>query len=72
MLPVTKWQFEQFVTESGEIKKNQYQEMLALNPAVSLDQFKLDERERLFITGVWPEEALAFAAGWAKASTCLP
>jgi formylglycine-generating enzyme required for sulfatase activity len=59
--PVTKVQFEQFVTETGEITKRQYQKMLALNPAVPFDRFALGQRERLFITGVLPREALAFA-----------
>ena len=59
--PVTKVQFEQFVTETGEISKRQYQKMLALNPAVPVERFALDQRERLFITGVLPKEAQAFA-----------
>lgn len=61
LLPVTKLQFEQFVTETGEVSQGQYQEMLALNPAASPDQFTVDEREQLFVTGILPEEALAFA-----------
>ncbi|MBN1220346.1 MAG: SUMF1/EgtB/PvdO family nonheme iron enzyme [Anaerolineae bacterium] len=61
LLPVSKAQFAQFVAESGGANKRQYQAMLALHPAVSPEQFNLDERERLFVGGVLPEEALAFA-----------
>ncbi|MBN1993204.1 MAG: SUMF1/EgtB/PvdO family nonheme iron enzyme [Anaerolineae bacterium] len=71
LLPVTKWQFEQFVPESGLVNQSRYQEMLALNPAVSLEQFTLAERERLFVTGILPQEALDFA-GWLGAGFDLP
>lgn len=61
LLPITKVQFAQFVAESGAVSEKQYQEMVALNPAVSPNQFEVDERERLFVPGILPEEALAFA-----------
>lgn len=61
LLPVTKWQFEQFITESGLVDERRYRQMLALNPAVPVDQFRVDEPEYLFVGGVLPEEALAFA-----------
>ncbi len=61
LLPITKVQFAQFVAESGAVSEKQYRDMAALNPAVSPDQFDVDERERLFATGILPPEALAFA-----------
>ena len=61
LLPVTKLQFEQFVTESGMQHQAHYQEMLALNPGIPHDRFRADERERLFVTGILPQEAGAFA-----------
>ena len=61
LLPITKVQFAQFVAESSAVSEPQYQEMVCLNPTVSPHQFELDERERLFISGILPEEALAFA-----------
>jgi hypothetical protein len=61
LLPITKVQFAQFVEETGGANEQQYQEMVALNPAVSPNQFAIDERERLFVSGILPKEALAFA-----------
>jgi hypothetical protein len=61
LLPVTKWQFEQYVVESGWVDRPGYKKMLALNPGVSPEQFTVDQRERLFVTGILPEEAQAFA-----------
>jgi hypothetical protein len=61
LLPVTKVQFGQFVTEGQAVSQTQYEEMLKLNPLVGPDHFGSPERERLFATGVLPDEALAFA-----------
>ncbi len=61
LLPITKPQFELFVAEPGAIDPARYQEMLALNPAIALDGFTAEERERLFVTGVLPDEAQAFS-----------
>jgi hypothetical protein len=61
LLPVTKLQFEQFIAETNIISQNHYQEMLALNAVTSPHNFSPEERERLFVTGILPDEALAFA-----------
>ena len=61
ILPVTKIQFEQFMMETGSVSADRYEAMLALNPMVAFDHFTADDRERLFITGILPEEALEFA-----------
>lgn len=61
LLPISKIQFEQFLADFGPGESAAYQEMLALNPAVTPAQFTLEERERLFVTGILPDEALAFA-----------
>lgn len=60
LLPVTKAQFERFLAEPNEFGNAWYEQVLALNPRVSWRQFGPEERERLFLTGVLPEEALAF------------
>jgi hypothetical protein len=57
LLPITKMQFAQFAADSGAVSQPQF---LKTGEALS-DQFELDERERLFVTGILPEEALAFA-----------
>ncbi len=72
LLPVTKIQFELYLNEShagtGNQLKDWYKTLLDLNPGVSGQRFTVDNRERLFITGILPSEALAFAAwfgnGW--------
>jgi hypothetical protein len=61
LLPVTKLQFEQFISETNIVSQTHYQEMLALNPVTSPHHFISEERERLFVTGILPDEALAFA-----------
>ncbi|MDX1522124.1 MAG: SUMF1/EgtB/PvdO family nonheme iron enzyme [Anaerolineae bacterium] len=61
LLPVTKIQFVDFVNEGKAVSQADYQAMLALNPAASPSHFLDKERERLFVTGVLPREALAFA-----------
>ena len=61
LLPITKLQFSKFVQKSEAMDRGAYQEMLALNPTVAHDRFLANERERLFATGVLPDEALAFA-----------
>jgi formylglycine-generating enzyme required for sulfatase activity len=61
LLPVTKWQFEQFVAEAGPLEQARYQKLLALNPAINPDRFSAEERERLFVTGILPSEAQTFA-----------
>lgn len=61
LLPVTKVQFGQFVDETKIIEPAAYKTMLSLNPAVAPRQLLIEEREQLFISGVLPNEALAFA-----------
>jgi len=72
LLPITKAQFELFMVETDQVSKLNYLAMLALNPAALPDKFSLAEQERLFITGLWPDEALAFARWLARALTCPP
>jgi formylglycine-generating enzyme required for sulfatase activity len=61
LLPVTKWQFAQFMAEAKTELQEAYQEMLTLNPAAAHEHFSDREREQLFVSGILPEEALAFA-----------
>ncbi len=61
LLPITKVQFSQFIDETKAVNGAKYQAMLALNPAVAPRQFLAEEREQLFISGILPQEALAFA-----------
>ena len=61
LLPITKWQFKQFVDDGGQVSKQAYQAMLDLNPAISAKEFKLDTQEGAFISGILANEALAFA-----------
>lgn len=61
LLPVTRQQFEPFVADSGPPEQARYKKLLALNPAVAPTKFTAAERERLFVTGILPAEAQAFA-----------
>ena len=61
LLPVTKLQFHDFVVAPTLVNEDRYQEMLAVNPEAAPDDFTAESREQLFVTGILPEEAIAFA-----------
>ena len=61
VLPVTKLQFEQFLAEPNNFGDDWYQTLLQVNPRVSYRQFDAADREKLLLTGILPDEALAFA-----------
>jgi hypothetical protein len=61
LLPITKLQFEQFLTESNHFDQPWYDQLLRLNPKTGLQTFTPKTREQLFITGILPAEARAFA-----------
>ncbi len=60
LLPITKYQFYDFVVAPTLVNEPRYKEMLALNPAATPEEFTIDTREQLFVSGVLPEEAIAF------------
>lgn len=60
LLPVTKVQFERFLAEPNGFGNAWYENVLQGNPRVSWRLFTAEERKRLFLTCVLPEEALAF------------
>lgn len=72
LLPVTKVQFERFIAEAdNDFGSKWYRKVLRLNSRVSYHQFTDKNRERLFITGVLPNEARVFAH-WMGSSFDLP
>lgn len=62
LFPITKPQFEKFIASGGrrECGDEWYAELLTLNPRASYRSPDVPARERLFMTGVTPDEALAF------------
>ncbi|MBV8855788.1 MAG: SUMF1/EgtB/PvdO family nonheme iron enzyme [Acidobacteria bacterium] len=62
LFPVTKPQFERFIASGRYLGFDDawYQEILTLNPRASYRSPHVHPRERLFMTGVTAEEALAF------------
>ncbi|HEY9282206.1 MAG TPA: SUMF1/EgtB/PvdO family nonheme iron enzyme [Pyrinomonadaceae bacterium] len=73
LFPVTKPQFERFVSscERPEYDDGWYEEILTLNPRASYRSADVLTRERLFMTGVTPDEALAFGR-WMGRDYALP
>lgn len=59
--PVTKFQFEQFMWETNRYGDKWYDSILSLNKRISYRFFSETDYERLFITGILPEEAMDFA-----------
>jgi len=62
LLPLTKLQFEYYLADLTPQGDNWYEELLTLNPRVSPQRFTPEQRERLFLTGLLPAEAEAYAA----------
>ncbi len=61
LLPITKLQFADFVAAPTLVTDARYREMLALNPAITPQEVGNNNREQLFVSGILPEEAIAFA-----------
>ncbi|MEM7347445.1 MAG: SUMF1/EgtB/PvdO family nonheme iron enzyme [Chloroflexota bacterium] len=61
LLPITKTQFEQFLSETLADFSQGYQMMCDLNPPFDDESLDIEQRERLFVTGILPDEAIAFA-----------
>ncbi|MCC6444478.1 MAG: SUMF1/EgtB/PvdO family nonheme iron enzyme [Armatimonadetes bacterium] len=71
LLPVTKVQFEQFRAETGAYDDAWYRTLCELNPSADCGSFTEETREGLFLTGIVPEEAEAFAR-WMGLGLQLP
>lgn len=59
--PVTKYQFEQFMSESDKYDDKWYHSILSLNQPIPYNSFSEKNYERLFMTGILPAEAIDFA-----------
>lgn len=59
--PVCKVQFEQFMSETDKYGDEWYNKILSLNGRISHDTITEDNYEHIFMTGVLPREARAFA-----------
>ncbi|NIM13841.1 MAG: SUMF1/EgtB/PvdO family nonheme iron enzyme [Candidatus Aminicenantes bacterium] len=59
--PVTKYQFEQFMSETNRYGDKWYEPILSLNKRISFKYFSEGNYEKLFLTGILPGEAMDFA-----------
>jgi len=59
--PVTKVQFETFVTQVNNYGDSWYDEILTYNPRISFQNFSKSNYEQLFITGLHIEEVQSFS-----------
>ncbi|MFC1596927.1 hypothetical protein ACFL5Q_03170 [Planctomycetota bacterium] len=71
LLPVTKVQFERFLAEPNRFDDPWYEDVLAVGPRTSYRRFGDSDREGVFLTGILPQEALAFAE-WMGSGFDLP
>lgn len=71
LLPITKVQFERFIAQPNSLGDAWYEKILGINPRLSWRRPDSALRERLFVTGVLPSEALAYAS-WAGIGFDLP
>ena len=69
--PVTKFQFEQFMSETGRYGDKWYDSILSINEGISFENLSEGNYERLFMTGILPGEAMDFA-GWLGEDFDLP
>lgn len=61
LLPATKIQFEAFLAGPEGFGDSWYEAVLALNPRSTWRRFDAANRERHFVSGLLPEDALSFA-----------
>lgn len=61
LLPVSKVQLERFLMEPNEFDDAWYETLLRVHGRVSYRRFSENERERVFVGGILPLEAVAFA-----------
>ena len=61
LFPVAKSQFERFLAEPTGFGDGWYDSLLEVNPRIPHHRLADDNRERMLLTGIHPEEALAFA-----------
>jgi hypothetical protein len=59
--PVTKCQFEQFMSETDRYGDKWYDSIRCLNEPISFENLSEGNYERLFMTGILPREAMDFA-----------
>jgi hypothetical protein len=59
--PVTKIQFKQYITECDRHGDEWYKSVCSINEPISAEAFDEENFERLFMTGIFPGEALDFA-----------
>ena len=59
--PITKIQFEMFISQVNQYGDTWYDEILSCNPRISYQNFSKKNYERLFITGLNIEEVLSFS-----------
>lgn len=64
--PITKIQFEMYITEVNQYGDCFYEEILQRNPRISYQQFHKKDYERLFITGLSLKEIHAFSTWFGK------
>ena len=71
LFPVAKVQWERFLAEPGNFGDSWYEEVLHVSPRMSLRHAGRDEYEKLFLSGVLPDEVGAFAR-WLGQDFLLP
>jgi hypothetical protein len=73
LFPIAKVQFEQFLSGATATSwsDEQYAELLELNPRASYRAVNETKYERIFLTGIRPEESKEFA-GWLGENYSLP
>lgn len=59
--PVTKVQLERFMADTNTLGDRWYESLLSLNCRASCRHFDRNDYEKVFITGITPQEALRFA-----------
>lgn len=62
LLPVTKVQFELFLSEQNDFGDLWYEKALQLNPRISWRHIVSGEQHKLWLTGIRPEEAVLFSS----------
>jgi len=59
--PITKYQYESYISATNSVGDNCYDKVLKLNPRIAVHNMNNSNYERIFITGITPLEATNYA-----------
>lgn len=66
MFPITKIQFERCLARPGGFSNKLYESIVSISPRISWRSVNVNNYEYIFLTGIFPHEALEFARNYGE------